>query len=277
MRLSYQVATSDVKPSLDVTAYQGDLAEGFKKLHDLGYDGVELMVRDPALLNKAEIAGLAAKNNLDVVMVCTGEVFGQERLSFMDVNQETRNRALSRMRSLIEFAAFFNAQVNIGRIRGQFPATVPKETSYNWALKAFRQVAEWGERNKVTIALEPLTHIEGNFINTTQEAMELVDKVASLRFRIMLDLVPMHLEDRDILKSITDSIGYVSYVHLTDSNRRMPGSCKLDFPSIINKFAEVNYQGDYGVEILQLPDQETAMAGSILYLKPIFQQMGQER
>lgn len=269
MKICYQVATPDIISTPFITAYQGDMGEGFKKLRSLGYDGVELLLSNPANLDKKKIMDLAQKNYLDIVMLCTGEVYGQDRLSFMDKDKSTRENALTRTKEIVELASYLGAQVNIGRLRGQYCSDVPKELSYKWAMDSFKSIAEYGEKFNVTIALEAVNILNGNFINTTQEAIEVVKHISSDKFKLMLDVFHMHLEDKDMLKSIEESTGYFSYVHLTDSNRRYPGNCKIDFTSIIKKLYEVGYNGALTVEVFQIPDQDTAMENSILYLKPI--------
>ena len=48
MKLSYQVATPDVRCGGSVTAYQGSIEKTFSDIASMGYDGVELMTLDPA-------------------------------------------------------------------------------------------------------------------------------------------------------------------------------------------------------------------------------------
>ena len=77
MKLCYQVATPDVAIADSVTAYQGSLEKSFGDLGRLGYDGVELMTLNPGELDWNEVKETAEKNGLSVVLVCTGEIFGQ--------------------------------------------------------------------------------------------------------------------------------------------------------------------------------------------------------
>ena len=53
----------------------------FGDLGALGYDGVELMTLNPGKLDWREVKETAEENNLSVVLVCTGEIFGQLGLS----------------------------------------------------------------------------------------------------------------------------------------------------------------------------------------------------
>ena len=81
MRLAYQVATPEVHTP-DVTAFRGDLREGFAQLAGLGYTAVELMVRDPERVPAAYLEALSREYHLPICLVCTGEVYGGRRPLF---------------------------------------------------------------------------------------------------------------------------------------------------------------------------------------------------
>ena len=74
MKLSYQVATPDVRCGESVTAYQGSIEKTFSDIASMGYDGVELMTLDPAKLDRVYIKELARQLGISCEMVCTGEM-----------------------------------------------------------------------------------------------------------------------------------------------------------------------------------------------------------
>ena len=95
------------------------MAKSFGDLAALGYDGVELMTLNPSKLDWAEVKAEAEKNNLSVVLVCTGEIFGQLGLSYTNPDESIRKEAISRSKEIIDFASYLGANINIGRVRGQ--------------------------------------------------------------------------------------------------------------------------------------------------------------
>lgn len=131
MKLCYQVATPDVAIAPSVTAYQGTLEHSFGDLSALGYDGVELMMLDPDQLNWEELKNTAKKYDLDVVLVCTGEVYGQLGISFTDPDEAVRRQAIDRVKRLIECAGYLGANLNIGRVRGQYLDGIEKEQTWS--------------------------------------------------------------------------------------------------------------------------------------------------
>ena len=102
MKLCYQVATPDVAIADSVTAYQGSLEKSFGDLGRLGYDGVELMTLNPEKLDWNEVKETAEKNGLSVILVCTGEIFGQLGLSYTHPHRSLRREAVERTKEIID-------------------------------------------------------------------------------------------------------------------------------------------------------------------------------
>lgn len=273
MRFCYQVATPDVAIADSVTAYQGPLAKSFSDLAALGYKGVELMTLNPSELDWSEVKAEAERNGLKVVLVCTGEIYGQLGLSYTDPRAEIRAEAIRRSKEIIDFAAYLGANINIGRIRGQYCKELTREQTEDYAIAAFRELADYAAPQNVQIALETVTIMQTNFINTCAEGADMVDRVDRPNFRLMLDVFHLNLEERDLLEAIRQYSPYNIHVHLADNNRRYPGHCGLDFRKIIGTFHECGYDGAFTTEIFQIPSMEGAAKGAIEHLQPIFDEI----
>ena len=162
MKLCYQVATPDVAVADSVTAYQGSLDKSFGDLGRLGYDGVELMTLNPGELDWKEVKDTAEKNGLSVVLVCTGEIFGQLGLSYTNPDETIRAEAIRRSKEIIDFASYLGANINIGRVRGQYCGELTRNETQELAVKAFRELADYGAPKGVDIALETVTIMQTN-------------------------------------------------------------------------------------------------------------------
>lgn len=269
MKLSYQVATPDVRPAPGVTAYQANLEDSFARLQQAGYNGAELMVCDPASIDCTLLERLRERYCLAIPMVCTGEVFGQDGLSFSDPDAQRRTEAVRRVNAAVDVAARFGAQINIGRVRGGYVFGMPKDICRERSVAGMREVALYAQSKGVTMALEPVNSIASNFINTTQEGIQMVGEIGVPSCSLMLDSNHMYIEDADMLGSIREAAPYLTYVHLVDSNRLYPGNCKLDFGAFIATLRAVGYDGWLSVEVFQRPDQDTALRNSIAHLRPL--------
>ena len=273
MKFCYQVATPDVAVSPDVTAFQGDLAESLDRLAALGYDGVEFMTLNPGELDRDRVKAELDKRNMMVSLVCTGEIFGQLKLSYMDRDEARRKEAVRRSREIIDFAALLGANINIGRVHGVFYHDIPRDTSTGWLVDALRELCDHAGPKGVKVALESVTILQTNVMNTIEEAVAIVDAVERDNCGVMMDVFHLNIEEKDMFDVIRRYARYNLHVHLSDNNRRYPGQCGLDFERIIQAFKDVGYDAAFTTEIFQFPDQETAAVGSMRHLAPLFEKV----
>jgi len=269
LKLAYLVATPDLRIPEGGMVFQGDFFESFSLLKKYDFDGMEMMVRDPSELNLNEIDKLSRDFGIEIPVICTGEIYGRDRLSFMDPDEDIRIEALERTKSVIQLAAVFGAKVNIGRLRGKYYSHIPKEISEEWMYSAFARISEFAEKKDVILILEPATHIYTNCITSTQQGIDVVKKVGSENFRLMADLFHMNLEDKSMEESFRKASPYLEHIHLCDSNRCPPGMGVFDFPRIIDIIKDTGYRGYVSAEVFQEPDQYSAIAMTSKALRPI--------
>ena len=273
MKLCYQVATPDVAIAESVTAYQGPLQKTFGDLAKLGYDGVELMTIDPMKLDWNEVRKTASDLDLTVGLVCTGEIFGQLGLSFADPDAGRRAEAIARVNGIIDFAASQNAKVNIGRVRGQYRPGIAHEQTEEWAVEGFRAISDHAAPKGVQIALENVTIMQTNFLNTMDECRRLIEMTDRPNFKAMIDVFHLNIEEKDLYQSIRDNSDINIHVHLSDNNRRYPGHCGMDFEKIIRTFHEMGYDDLFCTEVFQIPNMEDCARLAIEHLAPIFEKV----
>ncbi len=268
MKFSYQIAAPEIKRQFNITSLTGELESSFDRLKKRGYDGAEIMVCRPLAKDADIIAALTKKYSLDVPMICTGEIAGQGGCCLSSSIRSIRNEAIRRAKTSIDIAERLGAQINVGRLRGSLDLDkVRAKDSRRWAVEGLAAISEHAGGKGVVVALEPGHSVYCNFINTTQEGIDLVKEINNPAFRLMLDIYHIYLEDVDMWRSISEAKEYLTYVHLSDTNRRYPGGCKMDFERVFSAFKSTGYDGFYGVEILQVPDEEVALEKSIDFLR----------
>ncbi len=263
-----KVAAMIGSPDLEqetLALYSGDLDTAFRKIAALGYDGVELMAKNPPQLNGDQIRRSLDRLGLEMVGLCTGHVFGEDNLGLVGPDSEVCRQAMHRLKTFVDFAAnHFGAGtlVNIGRSRGPGYAGNPIATLDDMAI-AFREIAEYAQDQGVRIVLEPINVHQINHIHSSQDGIAMVQRVGRANFGLMLDVYHMNIEDEDIYNSFREAGDLCWFVHLADNNRHWPGSAHLDFEQIFRTLKEVGYKGYVSLEILPWPDSDTAARASI--------------
>jgi sugar phosphate isomerase/epimerase len=267
IRIASMVGGPDLEtPTL--APYSGDLEQACLKLAALGYDGIELMTKQPSALNAASLKAVLTAKQLKLVGLCTGHVFGEDRLGLVTPELQIDPRAIVRLKEFIDFAVLFGngTMVNIGRSRGLGdPKQIQRTLSL--ARDAIQELADYARPKKVRLILEPINKAEASFIHSTQEGSALVRLVNRPNFGLMLDTYHMFLEDVDLIRSLYEAAPYCWYLHFSDSNRRWPGSASIHFDQIIETLNSIGYDGFIGTEIQAWPDPDTAARCSIEYLR----------
>ena len=268
IRIASMVGTPDLEaPTL--APYSGNLPISFAKIAKLGYDGVEFMTKNPRKLDGGAIRRLLDEFNLKLSQVCTGHVWGEDKLGLVDQKAELSPVSMARLKEIVDFtAAYFEpgTLVNIGRSRGPGDPAQPEKslTAYE---AAFRELADYALPKKVRLTLEPITATVAPFIITTQDGIEMCRRVNRPNFGLMLDVYHMNIEDVDIYQSIRDAKEYCWHVHVCDNNRKWPGSAHLDFGRIIATLNEIGYDRFVGTEMLPWPDPDTSARSAIEFLR----------
>lgn len=268
IKISAMVGAPDLTQDT-LAVYRGDLATAFRKLAALGYDGVELMTKDPSQLDGEILKTLLAENNLQLVGFCTGHVFGEDGLGLVGPDPVVEKNALARLKAFVDFsAAHFErgTLINIGRSRGPGLAG-DAETTLARMETSFRELADYAAPHGIEWVLEPINTHQAPYIHTTQEGIAMVRRVKRPNFNLMLDVYHMNIEDVNIYDSFREAKAVTKFVHFADNNRRSPGSAHLEFDRIAAVLNENDYDGFVSLEILPLPDSDTAARASIEYLR----------
>jgi len=254
LKLSLVLSTQPA--SFSALAYRGHLAENIKKINKMGYDGVELAVRNPELLDLKDLESILADNNLTVPAIGTGQAFGEEGLSFTNPDANIRRKATERIKSHIELAAHFNAKVIIGLIRGIIEEKSDFQQAESMLIEALSECA--AENESIDLVIEPLNRYECNILNTAAETVQLIQKCNAKNIGLLLDTFHMNIEEPSIEDSISKHKDHLFHFHVADSNRWFPGAGHIDFRKLINTLYKINYKGFISAEMLPLPDPDTA-------------------
>jgi sugar phosphate isomerase/epimerase len=267
MKLSIVLSTQAAQ--FQAATYKGDLETNLAQIASFGYDGVELAIRDPKLVDLEGLDGLVRQHNLKVPAIGTGQAWGEEGLSFTDPDPVIRRAAIERIKSHIPVASHFGAVIIIGLIRGIVKPGVEHSQAMEWLIEALRECSEAAKPQGIRLALEPINRYETTLINNCAQGMELIERVGADNFGLLLDTFHMNIEEAGIEASIRQCDNRIFHFHVADSNRWYPGAGHLDFKSILTTLNSTGYQGWVSGEFIPQPDTETAARQNIAYLRQL--------
>ncbi|WP_320129188.1 sugar phosphate isomerase/epimerase family protein [uncultured Sphaerochaeta sp.] len=264
MRLSVAIAGLEAMPNAFVV-FRG-LPRSIKKAHELGYDGVELALKRPDEISRSDLKALLVANQMEVSAISSGQVFAARNLFFTDEDPERRAELYSTFCGFIDLASDFGQLVNIGRTRGPI-AGRDVALCERLFLDMAGSLSDYAEKKGVELILEPVNRYEIDFINTLDECVALIKKVNRKNFTMMPDVFHMNIEDDHIGDSLVRNQEFVRYIHFADTNRHFLGDGHMPWDEIFNALKVIGYEGWTTLEILPIPDAETAAKRSVAFLK----------
>ena len=267
MNISFVLSTQPTQ--FQAAAFDPNLEANVARLAELGYDGVELAVREPAQLDVANVKRIIEKYHLQVPAIGTGQAFVEEHLSFTDPDESVREQAMARVKSHIDLAREFGALVIIGLIRGQVQKNISREQANAWLVDALKKLAQTAQEHGVRLAIEPINRYETNLINGVVDALALIQEIGADNVGVLYDTFHANIEEPHIETGLLVCRTRLFHIHLADSNRWFPGAGHTDFGRVVATLRAMKYTGWVSAEILAKPDVLTAAERTMQALKPL--------
>ena len=148
---------------------------------------------------------------------------------------------------------------------------VTAEQAADFAVDVFRSVTDTFAEQQVVLCLEPLTPKETDFINTCDDAMEIIRRVDH-------PTVMLHQDVKAMLGAETESIPslihrhkkFCKHFHVNDTNLLGPGMGETDYHPILKALIESGYDGWVSVEVFDYkPGAQHIAVQSIEYMKRV--------
>jgi sugar phosphate isomerase/epimerase len=243
---------------------------------DVGYEGVEIApftladsVTRISPVRRLEIRKLADLAKVEIVGL-HWLLASPSGLYINHPDESIRNKTCEYFIELIKCCADLGGKVMVigsPKQRNVYEG-LTRRKAWAYAKATFQRCAAFAQEKGVTLCIEPLSRGDTNFINTHDEAIQMIQEVNNPNFRLVLDVKAMCDEDTPIPAIIRDGKSYLAHFHANDENRRGPGFGSTDFLPIMAALRKIGYQGYVSVEVFDFkPDPETIASKSYECLK----------
>jgi len=249
------------------------LSERLRLIQAAGFDGIDVRwstVVDPAA--RREIAA----HDLPV-----GAVYGQLRdPGLLSRTAAERARAIDGAVERAEVAAELGATALIivpifrdAVLRGfdRIISTEDLETAV--LLAALDELAARVMDLPVKVVLEPLNRDQTHFLVDPAQGAVLCDALRSPRIATMVDTYHCEKNGQDIPAAIAATGAQLALVHLSDTDRALPGEGRIDFGSVLEALRTHGYEGWMGFECRKV-DQVESLQRSVDLLRELWRRGG---
>ncbi len=250
-------------------------------VREMGYTGVEIApftllpgcetvdVRDVSAQQRVTVKQQAADAGLDVVGL-HWLLAKTDGFYLTTADATIRAATTEYFRALAQLCADLGGTVMVlgsPHQRNLLP-DVEYEEAEKYAAEVLRAAMPTCEDLGVTIALEPLSSAEGDFMLTAESGIQLAKMVDSPNCKLHLDVKAMSAEKKPVGQIIRDSVDWMVHFHANDPNLLGPGMGKVDFEPVFSALKETNYDGWVSVEVFKYePSPEEIAQSSIEYMR----------
>ncbi len=221
----------------------------FKQIKRWGFETVEIPVEDPAHIDPAFVKRELEKNGLVCGSVCA--CMGPDR----DLRGTARQQkiGLNYVVKLLDHAVALDCPSVIGPVysaTGRADAVPRPEYRRQWktVVKNLKTLCREARERGRQICMEPLNRFETDFINTCDQALQMVKDVGSPALKIHLDTFHMNIEEKDQAEAIRKAGRHLAHLHACGCDRGTPGNDHIDWKGIARALKDINYQGDVVIE-----------------------------
>lgn len=254
IKSSVSLSIFEATPGMPVL-YSGATEANIREIKELGYDGVDLFVRNPHDQDTKNAINLLQKYELGIGVIMPAALAG-EGLFLGDPNPAIREEAVRRIGEIVTLASEVGGMVSLGLVRGSCDKDESMEVFEARFTESCIKMLEIAQPLGVDLLIEPINRYEINTINSAKEGIEYIKRV-NLPLYLMLDIFHMNIEDVDVLETLMEGLPYTKHIHFLDSNRLAPSMGHMPMEVYYRALEHVGYDGYLCLEALPKPDTKT--------------------
>lgn len=249
--------------------YRGDSAfiANMRTLQKLGFDGVELNIKDPLAINPQDLQQFLGDFGLVLSVFATGFTAKTNNLSLAAADEARRKESVRRAKEFLAFAAEFGAGAVAGFLKGSMGENSAKHLE---CLKAsVAETAAEALRLKTPFIVEAINRFESPLGNSLDEAWDIIRDAKNPYIHILPDTWHMNIEESNMEAAMIRHREHFIGFHLSDNNRFLPGFGALDFKKIIGVLDALEYKGKLALEANLKVSFIEDVTKSLEYLAPL--------
>ena len=249
---------------LFTSPFTNDSTKLFPQFKKWGFQSIEIPVEDPAHIDPAHVKAALDKNKLVCGSVCA--CLGPDR--DLRGTPEQQRTALEYMQKVLDQMVVLDCPSLIGPVYsavGRADAVPADEYKQQWktVVGNLKQLCKYAEARGRQICMEPLNRFETDFINTCDQALQMVKDVGSPVLKLHLDTFHMNIEEKNQAAAILKAGKLLGHFHACGSDRGTPGGDHIDWKSIVKALKQVGYEGDVVIESFTTDVKVIARAAAI--------------
>lgn len=205
-----------------------------------------LIWKEPDLVPKIErqkFKDLVSSYGLSIIAL-QSLLFGKPELQLFG-SPKSQKILLAYLKEMINLCSELGGKIlSFGSPRNRIKGGLNLDEAISHASSFFYSLAEYAGSINIDVCFEPVSSLyECDFINNTEEAIRLINKVGHSNFKLLLDIGNIIHNKEDYIDIIRRHINQTAHIHINDP-KLLPPSKEIGEHSVIAKtLNEIGYSG----------------------------------
>jgi D-psicose/D-tagatose/L-ribulose 3-epimerase len=232
----------------------------------IGYDVVELPVETEGQFDVERVRELARESGV-ALSVCAVIGSGRDLL----LPEEAPNGV-----AYLEWCIEVAAQLGSPAVAGPFYSAVgrcwrasaeEREADLNRLVPTLRALGDFAAARGVKLGIETLNRFETSFLNTTEQALELIRRVDHPSVGLALDVFHLGIEEKSLGDALRAAGPHLVHLQVAENDRGTPGTGHLPWTEVAAALREIDYTGRVVIETFS--DRVEAIARAAAIWRPL--------
>jgi D-psicose/D-tagatose/L-ribulose 3-epimerase len=225
---------------LYTAAFTKDRVDLIQKVADFGYDAVEIPFNDLSLLDAKATRAAREKANVGLTSCCV-LLPGMNLCSQM---ADERQAGVAQIKKMVDLTAEMGGDTVAGPLYSPVGLLTRKARTadeWKWCAEGLKAAADYAEKAKIGLAIEPLNRFETYVFNIAADATRMIKEVGSPALKVQLDTFHCNIEEKDTAAAIRATGSLLGHFHACENDRGTPGTGQVKWKEVFAALKAVNY------------------------------------
>ena len=237
-----------------------ELIDRYEQAAKSGFKGVELQA--PYSLEIDQIKEKLQKFNLKHVIINLPVTDPDTNLGNLALRPDRKDLFLERLDLGINYASNLGC-IGINTGIGTKPDGFSNEEIYETLIENQIIASKKLFEKNIKALIEPINTFDqpGFFISTSQQGIDLLDKINHNNAFLLYDVYHMQIMEGDLVRKITKLKDKIGHIQIADNpGRNEPGTGEINYSKIFSLLDEIDYKGWVGCEYKPLVDTQSSLS-----------------
>jgi len=221
-----------------------------KKAKSLGFDILEVGAADLLVMNDNDLANLkATAKELEIEL--NANIGPPKQYNVASKDPSVRKNGIEFLTNIMKQMHKLGINDLIGVQYTCWPSDysdLDKPAVWARGVESVKTLGKTAKELGVIMSLEAVNRFETLVLNTAEEAVRFCQEVDNTNVKILLDTFHMNIEEDNFGDAIRTAGDLLSYMHIGEGNRKVPGQGHLPWAEIGQALRDIGFTGDIVME-----------------------------